>query len=232
MLMVLSSVNIATVYDREDLTVEDLALTEDDYLLVEVREVNREWVIQEGASEETCELCRKYVVLNVECGCKRVRYCSQECKSRDVMYHRKRCSFAEEEEIRADIDFGFEQNSNRGVCGLSNLGNTCFMNSCLQCLSNSVHLTEYFISKRYVKEINTTNPIGTKGQLTSKYAKMIQALWCSIDSVFSPYMLKNSISDFQPMFSGYNQHDSQELLSFLLDGLHEDLNRVIDKPYV
>ena len=35
-----------------------------------------------------------------------------------------------------------------------------------------------------------------------------------------------------PQFSGYQQHDSQELLAFLLDGLHEDLNRVRQKPYI
>lgn len=34
------------------------------------------------------------------------------------------------------------------------------------------------------------------------------------------------------MFTGYNQHDSGELITYLLDGLHEDLNRVKDKPYV
>jgi ubiquitin carboxyl-terminal hydrolase 4/11/15 len=33
------------------------------------------------------------------------------------------------------------------------------------------------------------------------------------------------------MFSGYNQHDSGELITYLLDGLHEDLNRVKQKPY-
>ena len=37
---------------------------------------------------------------------------------------------------------------------------------------------------------------------------------------------------FAPHFRGYEQHDTQELLSFLLDGLHEDLNRVTDKKYV
>lgn len=37
---------------------------------------------------------------------------------------------------------------------------------------------------------------------------------------------------FAPQFSGYQQHDSQELVAFLLDGLHEDLNRVLKKPYV
>ena len=40
------------------------------------------------------------------------------------------------------------------------------------------------------------------------------------------------VGRFAPQFSGYQQQDSQELLSFLLDGLHEDLNRVKQKPYV
>lgn len=34
------------------------------------------------------------------------------------------------------------------------------------------------------------------------------------------------------LFLGYQQHDSQELAAFLLDGLHEDLNRIVQKPYV
>ena len=37
---------------------------------------------------------------------------------------------------------------------------------------------------------------------------------------------------YAPQFVGYAQHDSQELLAFLLDGLHEDLNLVKKKPYV
>lgn len=40
------------------------------------------------------------------------------------------------------------------------------------------------------------------------------------------------MSKFAPQFSGYQQHDAQELLTFLLDGLHEDLNRIHDKPYI
>jgi ubiquitin carboxyl-terminal hydrolase 4/11/15 len=47
----------------------------------------------------------------------------------------------------------------------------------------------------------------------------------------SPSVLKRAIGKFQPMFVGYDQHDSGELISYLLDGLHEDLNRVKDKPY-
>ena len=40
-----------------------------------------------------------------------------------------------------------------------------------------------------------------------------------------------TISRYSQNFSGFQQQDSQELLAFLLDGLHEDLNRVVNKPY-
>lgn len=43
---------------------------------------------------------------------------------------------------------------------------------------------------------------------------------------------KSTFERFNPHFVGYQQHDSQEFLSFLLDGLHEDLNRVLEKPYM
>jgi len=39
------------------------------------------------------------------------------------------------------------------------------------------------------------------------------------------------LGKFAPQFAGYQQQDSQEFMSFLLDGLHEDLNRVQQKPY-
>jgi hypothetical protein len=51
-------------------------------------------------------------------------------------------------------------NYTRGLCGLQNLGNTCFMNSALQCLSNTIELSSYFINDIYVSHINTVNPLG------------------------------------------------------------------------
>ena len=48
----------------------------------------------------------------------------------------------------------------------------------------------------------------------------------------SPSNFKYQLGKFAPQFQGYGQQDSQELLAFLLDGLHEDLNRIKRKPYI
>jgi len=69
-------------------------------------------------------------------------------------------------------------NNKNGLVGLSNLGNTCFMNSCLQCLSNTTPLTEYFLKEYFEAEINKKNKIGSKGKLAKNYAKFIRGMWC------------------------------------------------------
>ena len=106
------------------------------------------------------------------------------------------------------------------------------MNSGIQCLTSVQEFTEYFLSGRYVKEINMNNPLGTKGELSRSYGKLVTKMWYDDESSTAPAALKRAIGRFQPMFSGYEQHDSGELISYLLDGLHEDLNRIIKKPYV
>lgn len=50
--------------------------------------------------------------------------------------------------------------------------------------------------------------------------------------IFIFLLPQTQVGRFAPQFSGYQQQDSQELLAFLLDGLHEDLNRVKKKPYL
>uniref|UniRef100_A0A8C8LTL9 Ubiquitin carboxyl-terminal hydrolase n=1 Tax=Oncorhynchus tshawytscha TaxID=74940 RepID=A0A8C8LTL9_ONCTS len=125
-----------------------------------------------------------------------------------------------------------ESPSQPGLCGLSNLGNTCFMNSALQCLSNACPLTEYFLDDQYEAEINRENPLGMRGEIAEAYADLVKQMWLSRSSYVAPRTFKTQVGRFAPQFSGYQQQDSQELLAFLMDGLHEDLNRVKKKPYL
>jgi len=118
-----------------------------------------------------------------------------------------------------------------GLVGLNNLGNTCFMNSSLQCLSNTVPLTEFFLSGAYEKDINLENPLGTQGKLAEEFGRLTRELWNGRNSAVAPRDFKSRLERFASQFTGYQQHDSQELLAFLLDGLHEDLNRVKKKLY-
>ena len=119
-----------------------------------------------------------------------------------------------------------------GKVGLRNLGNTCFMNSSLQCLSNTIPLTDYVLGYDYRGEINHDNILGTQGQLVTSYAELIKNLWLGSSSSCTPTTFKSILGQYAPQFEGYEQQDSQELLSYLLDGIHEDLNRVKNKPYI
>lgn len=125
----------------------------------------------------------------------------------------------------------------RGITGLTNLGNSCYMNSALQCLVHVPELRDYFLYNGYATEINSDNPLGYQGNIAKSFSLLVQNLFgdsygSSGSHAFSPSSFKMTMGHCNSMFSGYMQQDSQEFLAFLLDGLHEDLNRVHDKPYI
>ncbi|KAH8052247.1 ubiquitinyl hydrolase [Aureococcus anophagefferens] len=116
--------------------------------------------------------------------------------------------------------------------GLANLGNTCYFNASLQCLSRAAPLSRHFLSDGFAADVNEANPMGCGGRVAREYAAALKVAFHRGDRVHSPHALLRSIVRHNADFEGRRQHDAHELLTTLLDGLHEDLNRVRGKkPY-
>lgn len=109
--------------------------------------------------------------------------------------------------------------------GLLNMGNTCFMNCALQCLGHSPIFREYFLSYRFVDDVNAKNVLGTKGKIAAAYSKLMNSLWRERDlSYCVPAEFREEFTRFRMQFQESRQHDAHEFIVSLLDSLHEDLN--------
>lgn len=99
------------------------------------------------------------------------------------------------------------------------------MNSILQCVFSTPFLLGYFQTEQYKVDLNKKSPM--KGQLAIVFADLMASMQSALtEKVLAPSLFKKQIEKWAPQFAGYRQQDSHEFLRFMLDGLHEDLNRV------
>ena len=123
-------------------------------------------------------------------------------------------------------------NTKNGLVGLVNLGNTCYMNSALQCLSNCEYLTKYFLSGYYKRELNITSKYGSGGKIVESYVDLLNKLWKETKEYVNPIEFFRTFVSHVKLFANNSQHDSHEMLIYLLEKLHEDLNRNKEKQYI
>ena len=114
-------------------------------------------------------------------------------------------------------EFNIPPNSPPILIGLNNIGATCYMNASLQCLSNTKKLTEYFLYK-YKTDKNKI--------MTYEYYKLLRELWKKDNNnkSYSPNSFKEVLGKENPIFAGVAANDSKDLINFLLERFHQDLN--------
>ncbi|KAI6662020.1 Ubiquitin carboxyl-terminal hydrolase 2-like [Oopsacas minuta] len=94
------------------------------------------------------------------------------------------------------------------------------MNCILQCLSHTLLLKQFFVSDDYKKDL-----AGRKGNLSYAFKCVMTELWISSKDPYPPYDLKKQVGIVAPRFSGYSQQDAQEFMRFLLNEIHDEINK-------
>jgi ubiquitin C-terminal hydrolase len=118
-----------------------------------------------------------------------------------------------------------------GISGLMNLGNTCYLNAILQPLSHTIPFVSYIIKQSYTESLNNNiKDIDRNNTTTIQMYELFNCMWRSICTI-SPLKFKKKIGSLSDMFIGNIQNDSQELLCYILDSIHEETKYKVRLTY-
>ena len=122
-----------------------------------------------------------------------------------------------------ELGFLITNVDNEPKIGLANIGATCYMNATLQCFSHTTKLTNYYLAPKN-KNIVTSN----QKKFSREYYEVIKKLWIkkynNNKNFYSPDRFKNILSQMEPLFQGIAANDSKDLVNFILQTLHSELN--------
>lgn len=121
----------------------------------------------------------------------------------------------------------FSKYIGKGETGLSNIGNTCYVNSCIQCLSHTYELNELLDDDTVLSQVKDI----PETILLLEWNKLRRLMW-SQNCNIAPFGFVHAVQHVasikkQQMFSGYQQNDLQEFLLFLTDCFHMSISREV-----
>ena len=109
-----------------------------------------------------------------------------------------------------------------GHSGLTNLGNTCYLNAAVQILSHIHELNQYLLNVTQLNRLNDS-------VLTIEWISLYKLLW-SQNCIISPNRFVSKIKDITQnkttKFCNLEQNDSNEYFYFMLDCIHNSLNKL------
>ncbi|KAJ2064567.1 ubiquitin-specific protease doa4 [Coemansia sp. S146] len=117
-----------------------------------------------------------------------------------------------------------------GATGLKNFGNTCFMNCVIQCLVGTAPFSRYFLQGGWKKDLVRDNSKNGKSDVVVEFARLVHNMWRGQYGSLSPIAFRSAVGSCSAQFKGNDQEDAQEFASFILDTLHESMNRVHPRP--
>ena len=120
----------------------------------------------------------------------------------------------------------FENYKDKGLTGLANIGNTCYLNSCMQLLSHTYEFNDF------LKNNNRTLNNVTESTIFNEWNKLREMMWSENCSI-APYGFVKAIQEVAKdknieIFEGFAQNDVFEFLLFIIDCFHESLKRQVE----